>query len=199
MLARRLASLAALAAVTACAGRNAPTGSIWDGAAAPESPRLEPARPTDRATATQWLLVPVVGVRATEIPDSFSAPRSGDRTHNALDILAPRGTPVLSADDGMVLRLSENRLGGLTIYATDPQDRFVYYYAHLDRYADGLAQGQRLAKGDTIGFVGTTGNAPDHIPHLHFQMMRKHPAGRYWDGEPVDPRPYFLPDREARQ
>ena len=133
------------------------------------------------------------GVDVRRIPDSFSAPR-GARVHGALDIMAPRGTPVLSADDGEVLRVSENRAGGLTIYAIDASRRLVYYYAHMDRYADGIAPGRQLSRGDTIGFVGTTGNAPRDIPHLHFQMMLMHPEGRYWAGTPVNPLPFLLSD-----
>lgn len=140
--------------------------------------------------------MPVFGVDARRIPDSFSAPR-GARLHGALDIMAPRGTPVLSADDGEVLRVSENRAGGLTIYAADAARRLVYYYAHMDRYADGIAPGRPLSRGDTIGFVGTTGNAPRDIPHLHFQMMLMHPEGRYWAGTPVNPLPFLLSDSTA--
>lgn len=145
------------------------------------------------ALAGRRLIVPVAGVEASGIADWFSAQR-GSRTHGALDIMAPRGTPVLSADDGRVLRVSENRAGGLTIYATDPGERLVYYYAHLDRYADGLAAGRPLARGDTIGYVGTTGNAPPNTPHLHFQMMLMNESRRYWEGVPVNPLPFLTTD-----
>ena len=89
-------------------------------------------------------------------------------------------------------RVSRNALGGLTVYAVDRTDHFVYYYAHLDRYRPGLAQGMPLAKGDVIGYVGTTGNAPPNLPHLHFQVMRMPPDGKYWDGEAINPYPLFL-------
>lgn len=145
------------------------------------------------ALAGRRLIVPVAGVEPGGIADWFSA-RRGSRTHGALDIMAPRGTPVLSADDGRVLRVSENRAGGLTIYATDPGERLVYYYAHLDRYADDLAAGRLLARGDTIGFVGTTGNAPPNTPHLHFQMMLMRESRRYWEGVPVNPLPFLTVD-----
>ena len=137
-------------------------------------------------------MVPVAGVAPANIQDTFNAPRDGGaRRHYALDIFAPVGTPVLSADDGMVLAIKRNRLGGLVIYATDPGRRFVYYYAHLSRYQPDLARGQRLGRGDVIGYVGTTGNADPRFPHLHFQVML-HPGGdRYWDGTPIDPLPYF--------
>jgi murein DD-endopeptidase MepM/ murein hydrolase activator NlpD len=137
------------------------------------------------------LMVPVAGVEPHRVRDTFHAPRDGGaRSHRAVDIMAPRGTPVLAADDGRVLRVSENRLGGRTIYVIDLAERFVYYYAHLDRYRDGLRAGMRLARGEVIGYVGSTGNASASAPHLHFQAMRYRPE-RYWDGEPVNPLPYL--------
>lgn len=135
------------------------------------------------------LLIPVAGVRPDQMEDSFDEPRAGGRYHHAIDILARRGTPVLSADDGRILRLSSNTAGGITIYAVDPTARIVYYYAHLARYRDSLLAGRQLTKGDTIGFVGTSGNAPKNMPHLHFQIMRMPADGKYWSGEPIDPFP----------
>lgn len=143
------------------------------------------------------LMVPVAGVAPARIPDSFTA-RRGTRIHSALDIMAPRGTPVLSADGGRVFKLRSNALGGITIYALDPTERFVYYYAHLDRYADGLAEGQRLQPGDVIGYVGTTGNAPPNVPHLHFQVLLYRGNGRWWDGDPLNPHPFLARPGEAR-
>jgi peptidoglycan LD-endopeptidase LytH len=139
------------------------------------------------------LLLPVAGVDPARVPDSFDEARDGGaRRHNAIDILAPRGTPVLAADDGVVLRVSTNRLGGKTIYATDPDRRLVYYYAHLDGYHPRLQAGMHIARGDTLGYVGTTGNAPANVPHLHFQVMLMSRDGRYWDGEPVNPYPVLV-------
>ena len=136
--------------------------------------------------------IPVAGRTVKNLEDTFDDGRDGGRTHRALDILAPRGTPVLAADSGRILRISENRLGGNTVYATDPQERIVYYYAHLDAYQPGLVQGMAIARGDTLGFVGTTGNAPKDTPHLHFQVMRMPADGKYWDGEAINPYPLFL-------
>jgi murein DD-endopeptidase MepM/ murein hydrolase activator NlpD len=133
------------------------------------------------------LQLPVAGIHSDQLADSFDEPRDGTRRHHAIDILAPRGTPVLAADDGRVLRVSWNSAGGNTVYATDVEGRIVYYYAHLDHYRESLAAGMPLAKGDTIGFVGTTGNAPKDIPHLHFQIMRMPHDGKYWNGEPINP------------
>ena len=138
------------------------------------------------------LEIPVAGKSAEQLQDTFDEGRDGGRVHRALDILAPRGTPVLAADSGRILRVKTNALGGNTIYATDPQGRIVYYYAHLDAYQDGVVDGLVVARGDTLGFVGTTGNAPRDTPHLHFQVMRMPADGKYWDGEPINPYPLFL-------
>jgi murein DD-endopeptidase MepM/ murein hydrolase activator NlpD len=138
---------------------------------------------------TRHLAMPVAGADIERVHDSFDAPRDGGRHHNAIDILAPRGTPVLAADDGRILRLSSNSLGGITIYAVSPTSRFVYYYAHLERYRDALAVGQPLTRGDTIGYVGTTGDAPKNTPHLHFQIIVMPADGKYWNGEAIDPWP----------
>ena len=132
--------------------------------------------------------MPVAGVQPKDLLDTFAEAR-GSRQHNALDIPAPRGTPVLSATDGRVLRLYTSEAGGLMVYASDPRDRFVLMYGHLDRYADGLADGMPVRRGDTIGYVGTTGNAPPNVPHLHFAIARTTDVSKWWTGMPVDPRP----------
>ena len=144
------------------------------------------------------LLVPVSGVAVAQLRDTFDEGRDQGRVHRALDILAPRGTAVLSADDGRILRIRPNALGGNTVYATDPQARVVYYYAHLDAYQPGLVEGAVIARGDVLGTVGTTGNAPKDTPHLHFQVMRMPADGKYWDGEAINPYPLFLLMHAAR-
>ena len=132
------------------------------------------------------LMVPVDGVGVEQVLDSYAAERdAGARRHNAIDILAPRGTAVVAADAGSVLRMGHNALGGLTIYQIDPERRFVYYYAHLDRYASNLREGVALSRGDVIGYVGSTGNASPNAPHLHFQVLVH--RERYWEGESVNP------------
>lgn len=138
------------------------------------------------------LLIPVPGVRASELPDMFDEARSGGRRHDAIDIAAPRGTAVLSVDHGRIARIDTSDRGGLSLYAEDPSGRFVYYYAHLDRYRAGLRNGMAVARGDTIGFVGTSGNAPPDTPHLHFAISRLDDPRRWWDGTPIDPRPLFV-------
>jgi murein DD-endopeptidase MepM/ murein hydrolase activator NlpD len=145
------------------------------------------------------LLVPVAGVTVSRLQDSFDEGRDGGRVHRALDILAPRGTPVLAADDGRILRVRPNALGGNTVYASDPAGKVVYYYAHLDAYRQGLAEGATVARGDVLGYVGTTGNAPKDVPHLHFQVMRMPADGKYWDGEAINPYPLFLLMQAARR
>ena len=158
----------------------------------PSRPALATAAPAD-ATAVahlQSLFFPVAGVDSSRLDDSFDHPRDGGaRRHNAIDIMAPRGTPVLSAGDGRILRLSKSAKGGITVYATDLEEQFVYYYAHLDRYHENLYAGKPLLRGDTLGYVGTTGNAPANVPHLHFQVMRMPSHRRFWDGEPINPYP----------
>jgi len=134
------------------------------------------------------LLMPVAGADITRVDDTFNDDRDGGaRIHRAIDILAPRGTPILSADDGRILRMSNSTLGGITMYTVDPEGRLVYYYAHMDHYNDAMSPGRTIVKGDTLGFVGTTGNAPKDTPHLHFQVMRWAADGKYWNGEPIDP------------
>lgn len=142
------------------------------------------------------LTFPLPDVASAHFDDSFDAPREGGRKHNAVDVMAPRGTPVLSVHDGRILRLSTNANGGITVYATDLEDQFVYYYAHLDRYHPNIYAGRPLLRGDTLGYVGTTGNAPKDAPHLHFQLMRMPADRRYWEGEPINPYPLL---RQAAQ
>lgn len=152
------------------------------------------ARPRDAGDADLAALgslhFPVAGMEGRHIADSFDDARDGGaRRHNAIDIMAPRGTPVLAAQDGRVLRMSTSSRGGITLYATDIGEQFVFYYAHLDRYHPRMRAGLTLTRGDTLGFVGTTGNAPENVPHLHFQVMRMPSDRKYWNGEPINPYP----------
>ena len=151
--------------------------------------RPEPVTPPAAADplGARRLAVPVQGIRRSQLHDNFSDERSRGRKHRAMDIMAPRGTPVLAADDGMVAKISSNKAGGLAIYQVDPSGRFVYYYAHLDRYAENLHDGQPLRRGDVIGYVGTSGNAPESAPHLHFAVLVVEHKGRWWGGEALNP------------
>jgi hypothetical protein len=138
------------------------------------------------------LVIPVVGVVYSALHDGFTERRSGGRMHEALDIMAPRGTPVVSAVDGRLLKLHLSKAGGLMVYAADATDQFILMYAHLDRYADGLVEGAPLHKGQVLGYVGTTGNAPPNAPHLHFAIARGQPSVQWWKGVAVDPYPLLV-------
>ena len=177
----------------------APVAELPDPPAESPAPAAPLALSDEEYLLTRSLMVPVDGVRPEKVADTYWQDRDGGaRTHQAVDILARRGTPVLSADSGTVLRLTRNTLGGITIYATDPEKRFVFYYAHLDHYATGLHEGQAVAQGEVLGYVGTTGNAPKNTPHLHFQVMRFVDARSWWNGPPFDPRPFLAQTGEGR-
>lgn len=146
--------------------------------------------PSELAFLAAEMTMPLTTVRPDELVDTFNEPRGGGtRTHEALDILSPRGTPVLSATSGRVLKLHTSKAGGLMVYAADSTERFVLMYAHLDRYADGLRDGLPLRRGQVLGYVGTTGNAPPNTPHLHFAIAYPRDVNLWWTGTPVDPRP----------
>lgn len=135
------------------------------------------------------LLIPVAGVKASELVDTFTDARSNGRAHDAIDIMAPRGTPVFAVSDGKVVKLFTSRQGGLTIYQFDPSQTYAYYYAHLDSYAPGLLEGLELKRGDVIGRVGSTGNASVDAPHLHFAVFILGPERNWWQGTAIDPYP----------
>ena len=133
------------------------------------------------------LALPVRGIDAEELVSSFDDARGQQRRHEAIDILAPRGTDVVAVEDGKVAKLFTSVAGGLTVYQFDPSEQFVYYYAHLDSYAPGLKEGMMLRQGDVVGAVGTTGNAPEGTPHLHFAISKLDPDRRWWGGTALDP------------
>jgi len=139
--------------------------------------------------STRNLVIPVEGVSASQLRDSFYDARSEGRVHQALDIMAARDTPVLAADDGAVMKLYQSVRGGTMIYQSDPSGLFVFYYAHLSRYADGILEGKQLKRGDVIAYVGDTGNAGPGNFHLHFGISRMSGRGKWSGGEPIDPYP----------
>lgn len=141
------------------------------------------------AAPTASLLIPVAGVRPSELRDTFSEARSEGRTHDAIDIPAPRDTPVLAAADGRIIKLFQSKPGGTTIYQLDPDNKTVYYYAHLDRYADGLTEGHFAHRGEVIAYVGDTGNAGPGNYHLHFSISIVSDPKRYWEGTNINPYP----------
>lgn len=136
------------------------------------------------------LVIPVAGVKASQLVDTFTAARAGGaRRHDAIDIMAPDGTPVLAAADGTVEKLFTSARGGLTIYVRSPDRRWTYYYAHLLGYARGLAEGQQVRRGQVIAQVGHSGDASAAGPHLHFAINQMTPQERWWNGEPINPYP----------
>lgn len=134
------------------------------------------------------LLIPVRGVGISQLHDNFSEMRDG-HLHQALDIMAPRGTPVVAAEEGDIVKLFNSKPGGLTIYQFDDTQTYCFYYAHLDRYAPGVQEGTLVRRGEVIGYVGSTGDAPANAPHLHFGVSRLGPDKHWWQGTPIDPYP----------
>ncbi len=152
------------------------------------SPAAMPTE-SDLAVLARELVVPVAGIAKSALRDTYTEMRGGTRLHEALDIAAPRGTPVLSAAPGRVLKLFNSKPGGLMVYAADSTERFILMYGHLDAYQPGLAEGQALRRGQQLGVVGTTGNAPPTAPHLHFAVARSANVKEWWKGAPVNPYP----------
>lgn len=135
------------------------------------------------------LAIPVAGIRADQLIDTYTQSRGAGRLHDAIDIMAPAGTPVLAAVDGRIVKLFESAAGGITLYQFDAAERHVYYYAHLQGYAPGIAEGRVLKRGDVLGYVGFTGNASPDGPHLHFAIAVLGPDKRWHGGTPVNPYP----------
>ena len=163
-------------------------------ATTPVAPTVAPSprasKPGQKPANT--LLIPVAGIAPNQLDDTFNDARGSERRHQALDIMAARGTPVLAARDGKVEKLFNSKPGGLTIYQFDPTGTYAYYYAHLDRYATGLAEGRQLRRGEVIGYVGSTGNASADAPHLHFAIFVLGPEKRWWKGTAIDPYPLLV-------
>ncbi|WP_164147282.1 M23 family metallopeptidase [Stenotrophomonas maltophilia] len=149
--------------------------------------------PVSVDAAPDGLLLPVQGVLPSQLRDTFTDARSEGRVHDAIDIMADAGTPVLAVADGTVEKLFDSERGGLTIYQFEPSGRWCYYYAHLQRYADGLAEKQVIKRGEVIGYVGSTGNASAEAPHLHFEVHVLGPEKQWWKGESINPYPLLNP------
>jgi len=135
------------------------------------------------------LIIPVSGVKASQLLDTFADARSEGRVHDAIDIPAPQGTPVVAAADGEIIKLFQSERGGTTIYQLSTDKKIIYYYAHLQQYADGLAAGKMVHQGETIAFVGDTGNAGTGNYHLHFSIAIVSDPKRYWEGTNINPYP----------
>ncbi|HUQ27340.1 MAG TPA: M23 family metallopeptidase [Usitatibacter sp.] len=170
--------------------------SVKQRATRAETPSAAPAAVPLRETTpppllTRRLTMPVQGYDPRKLQDNFDDMRGGIRRHEALDIMAPRGTPVVAADDGEITKLFRSVAGGITVYQADASQNFVYYYAHLDRYREGLKEGDTVRRGDVIGYVGSTGNAPASAPHLHFTIFELGPDRKWWRGKAVNPYPFL--------
>jgi murein DD-endopeptidase MepM/ murein hydrolase activator NlpD len=153
-------------------------------------PDMRPMLGSDSAHFREHpLMVPVEGIEPRALTDTYHQSRSGGRIHMATDILAMRGTPVLAAAPGRIIKLANGGAGGITIYIADASGRYLHYYAHLMGYAPNVKEGLAVREGDVIGFVGTTGNAPPNTPHLHYQVMRS--DANYWNGTPIDVRSFI--------
>jgi murein DD-endopeptidase MepM/ murein hydrolase activator NlpD len=185
-------------------------GALSTGAAAlllyllqPETPPEAALPPRDSVVAVAdssppqdaRLVIPVQGVSPDRLRDTFAEARGLGRRHDAIDIDAPRGTPVLSVGASVVLKLFQSDRGGTTLYALAPDQRTIYYYAHLDRYAEGIREGQQLTPGELIGYVGDTGNANPGDYHLHFEISTTGNPRKYWGGSPVNPYPLLRTGR----
>ena len=145
----------------------------------------------DLVLAPSGLAIPVAGMTPADLVDTYTQSRAGGvRVHNAIDIMAPEGTPVIAAAEGTVEKLYYSRGGGgITVYVRSPDRRWIHYYAHLQEYAPGLREGQRVSRGDRLGSVGATGNAGAAGPHLHFAVHRMEEGDPWYEGTPVNPYP----------
>jgi len=185
-------ALPAQAVSDVAASRGTPPASTAAPVTAPvtSAPTMPPAAGTGVDSASpDGLLLPVQGIAITDIHDTFGDARGSERQHEALDIMAPTGTPVLAVADGTIEKLFTSDRGGLTIYQFEPSGQFSYYYAHLQAYAPGLTEGAAVKRGDVLGTVGSTGNADPAAPHLHFAIFRLTPEKQWWTGTPVNPYP----------
>ncbi|MDB5750694.1 MAG: lytH, partial [Ramlibacter sp.] len=152
-----------------------------------------------RMLAARQLVVPVVGIAPSTLADHYDDAR-GRRVHEAIDIMAPTGRPVVAVDDGKIAKLfTSPGGGGLTIYHYDTQGQLAYYYAHLQSYASGLREGATVRRGEVIGFVGSTGNADPAAPHLHFAVFRLGPQRNWWQGEAINPYPALRQGAPAQE
>ncbi|MGZ8338250.1 MAG: M23 family metallopeptidase [Telluria sp.] len=159
----------------------------------PAVQQLPALAPADGAAAPAavpgQLMIPVEGIKAADLSDTYNQARGAERIHEALDIMAPRGARVFATADGKVAKLFNSKQGGLTVYQFDPAEKYAYYYAHLDRYAENIKEGDVLKRGDLVGYVGVTGNSNPDGPHLHFAVFELTPEKQWWKGTPVNPYP----------
>lgn len=194
-------SPAAAPVVSAPAAESSHGGDVVEAPGRPvdaPSPASAPAppiavAPPSTAIPGEGLLIPVQGKTPADLDDTFTDARSEGRSHDAIDIMATAGTPVLAVADGQIEKLFDSKRGGLTIYQFEPSGQYAYYYAHLQRYADGLAEKQTVRRGQVIGYVGSTGNASPEAPHLHFAIFVLGKERHWWEGTAINPYPLLAP------
>lgn len=198
LVAAAMAASTALSAIVApriASARHAPAEPVAPASTTSSTPAPAPTPVVDandlRRLRARALLFPVPDVSPATVRDTF-ADRRGGSMHEALDVPAPRGAAVVAVDDGTVAKLFTSLPGGLTVYVFDDARRYAYYYAHLDGYAEGLAEGLRVRRGEVLGRVGSTGNAAEDAPHLHFAIFKLEPEPRWWVGTPIDPHPLVV-------
>ncbi|MBB4730154.1 M23 family metallopeptidase [Xanthomonas arboricola] len=184
---------AAPAVAAPAVAASSPSTEMMPAADTPTAPASATA--PEAASSGSGLLIPVQGIGSGQLQDTFTDARSEGRVHDAIDILATTGTPVIAVADGTVEKLFNSERGGLTVYQFDPNGTYCYYYAHLERYADGLAEKQSIKRGQVIGYVGSTGNADPAAPHLHFEIHRLGPEKQWWKGEVLNPYPVLHGDQ----
>lgn len=155
------------------------------------NPAADSANRSSDMIVVSKLIVPVAGIKKQDLRDTFNDARSEGRTHNALDIMAPAGTPVIAATDGKIVRFHDSELGGITIYQIATDGRLVLYYSHLQNRAEGITENMDVKKGTVIGYVGDTGNAGAGNYHLHFAMWIVDDPKRYWEGTNINPYQYL--------
>ena len=188
-------SIAAIPPVAAPVSDSYPEPKLTDIVAEPTPMPWPPFSPTTVTPATtevvqsSSLLMPVAEVKANQLSDTFNDARGVGRVHDAIDIMAPKGTAVFAVNDGKVVKLFNSKLGGLTVYQFDPSETHAYYYAHLDSYAVGIKEGAAVKRGDVIGYVGSSGNASPEGPHLHFAIFVLGPEKKWWQGTAINPYP----------
>ncbi|QUL38869.1 M23 family metallopeptidase [Erythrobacter sp. JK5] len=167
--------------------------AVPEGQAAPTAaPPLDPTPSPSPTEDTIALRIPVLNVRASDLSDTFleTSEEEGGRPHEAIDIMAPKGTSVVAAAPGTIAKLHRSASGGNSIYIRSPDKKTIHFYAHLDEYAEGLREGQRVRRGQRLGTVGSTGNASAESPHLHFAILRTTADAEWWEpANAVNPYP----------
>jgi murein DD-endopeptidase MepM/ murein hydrolase activator NlpD len=164
----------------------------------PSTNANQPTNQTASPSVSETLMIPVVGVKSAQLTDTFAEARSDNRVHDAIDIIAPAGTPIVAAANGEIAKFFDSERGGITIYQYSTDRKYVYYYAHLQSRAANLKEKDYVAQGTVIGYVGDSGNSGAGNYHLHFSIALLADPKRYWEGTYINPYPLLVTAREAR-